>query len=386
MSLLKDHIEWIFSGIGVAVLGGLWRFFKKGREQPNASTFIEASGSAVAQGQSTAIVGSTINITQGISYEEARDIAKDVFEQNYLKLKGEAARVAEQRASEVVDRFLKRLHTLAPEAVGAVADPDMQYDLFVAQKEFARSGDSQLCDLLVDLLVDRARRGDDSLVRIVLNESLEVAPRLTPDQFDALSLIFLVRYTRFTRPLSVSQLLSVLEYFWGPFVKNASRTYARFQHLEYARCGKINIASVDAVTAVRTGHLPWLCKGFEWSEALKIVPDSNKLQSLLIPCVNDRSKWQLNGASQEEFIGNALRIGLSRETCDQLWRLQTDNTMTDGELQNLMMGNDTLRMVLEYWQETAAKSFELTSVGIAIAHANIRRRLNTEFDLSIWIS
>lgn len=53
--------------------------------------------------------------------------------------------------------------------------------LFSAQKEHARIGDEDLGDLLVQLLVDRTKVRDRNLVQIALNESLEVAPKLTPD-------------------------------------------------------------------------------------------------------------------------------------------------------------------------------------------------------------
>jgi hypothetical protein len=64
----------------------------------------------------------------------------------------------------------------------------MQYAVFTAQREFARSGDDQLGDILVDILVDRTKEPDRSLLQIVLNESLNVAPKLTADQLAAFCL------------------------------------------------------------------------------------------------------------------------------------------------------------------------------------------------------
>jgi hypothetical protein len=41
--------------------------------------------------------------------------------------------------------------------------------------------------------------------------------------------------------------------------------------------------------------------------------------------------------------------------------------------------------VLELWNNSPFKRFELSSVGISIAHANFRRKTGETLDLSIWI-
>ncbi len=42
--------------------------------------------------------------------------------------------------------------------------------------------------------------------------------------------------------------------------------------------------------------------------------------------------------------------------------------------------------LFETWSESAIKNFTLTSVGIAIGHANIKRLVGEFADLSIWIN
>jgi hypothetical protein len=41
--------------------------------------------------------------------------------------------------------------------------------------------------------------------------------------------------------------------------------------------------------------------------------------------------------------------------------------------------------LLDIWSNSSMKNMTLTSVGIALAHANIRRKTNENWDLSIWI-
>ncbi len=138
------------------------------------------------------------DVSIGISYSDAKLIAEDVFNANFYKLAGVAQETARKRADELLNNFLKGVSQQRPEALEGMSDPDLQFAVFTAQREYARSGDKELGDVLVDILIDRAGQSERSLLQIVLNESLTIAPKLTAEQFDVLSLIFLLRYTRKT--------------------------------------------------------------------------------------------------------------------------------------------------------------------------------------------
>ena len=135
----------------------------------------------------------------GLTYTETKDLVKteaqEVFKQNSLVLANEAYNLVLSRSEELLDSFLKKLETKKPEAIEAMRDPGMQYSLFNAQKEYSKTGDKDLADLLEDILVERAQNPKRDLMQIVLDECITVAPKLTPDQFDALSLIFILKYT-----------------------------------------------------------------------------------------------------------------------------------------------------------------------------------------------
>ena len=103
---------------------------------------------------STNLQGKTIIINQGLSYADAKEIALDVFKSNFLELSAKAAETAKRRAEELVDNFLNELKQRAPESLNKMEDPGMQYAIFTAQKEYAKTGDKDLSKLLVDILVD----------------------------------------------------------------------------------------------------------------------------------------------------------------------------------------------------------------------------------------
>src|SRR5918999_2351247 len=126
--------------------------------------------------------GRDITVSQGPSVEEVREIALDVFHRNFLQLQGLAEDVARGRAEKITNEFLKQLQDRNPAALESSKDPDMQLALFSAQREYARSGDADLEQVLVDLLVDRASEQHPGLRTIVLNEAITAAPKLTEDQ------------------------------------------------------------------------------------------------------------------------------------------------------------------------------------------------------------
>src|SRR5215213_7058317 len=110
-----------------------------------------------------------MTINNGLNYSEVRQIAIDVFNDNFPELSRKAAREAAERAEYLIDRLLTELKQRAPGAINTMQDPGMQHALFTAQVEYAKSGDKDLGEVLVDILVDRAAVPERSLTQIVLD-------------------------------------------------------------------------------------------------------------------------------------------------------------------------------------------------------------------------
>jgi hypothetical protein len=192
---------------------------------------------------STNLQGQTVNVYNGISYQDAKDIAQDVFTSNFLILKNEAAQIAKERAEEITDKFLASLQTKKPEAIAEFKQPGMQDALFTAQKEYAKSGDENLGDLLVDILVDRASTPTRNMLQIVLDDALKVAPSLTVQQMDTLTLNFLLIRTRNQGILNLDSFKKYIEFSICPFVENLLSDHNQYSYIEYQRCGHTRTGS-----------------------------------------------------------------------------------------------------------------------------------------------
>ena len=152
---------------------------------------------SVTEGSTAIQAGGNITIlNNGLTYDEVKTVALDVFKANFYELAGDAKEIAKTRAEEITEEFLSKLQKENPTGFKKSGDPDFQYALYTVQKEYARNGDKELGDLLVDLLVDRSKQEQRDILQIVLNESLSTAPKLTENQLAVLAMIFLFKHTQ----------------------------------------------------------------------------------------------------------------------------------------------------------------------------------------------
>ncbi len=222
-------------------------------------------------------------------------------------------------------------------------------------------------------------------MQIVLNEALSASAQLTPGQFDALSLILLLRYTRQLDLQSPDALREYINRLWEPFAASASRGRPSFQHLQYTGCGSAGGVGAPIEESLASRY-PWLfSRGFTREAAVIAVSDEEALQTLLIESFHDARKWQLQPVMKEAFGRLAMTVGVSNT--DTLWDLQGTAVMQPREVRAFVEGlHPAAKQVFSFWHDTPAKSTSLTSVGVAIAHANVRRKTGERFDLSYWIN
>lgn len=325
-------------------------------------------------------------IVVGLQLADVRQIAQDIFDANFYKLSGVASETAKRRADELIDAYLDSLAEKQPDAIDSASDPDMQYALFVAQKEYARSGDKQLAEVLVDILVDRAKQRERNLLQIVLNESIATAPKLTDYQFDILSLIFLVRYSHRRDLVNLDLLQQHLQETFVPFLDGLRRDDASFKHLEYLGCGAEQLTFMKIEEIFRVVYPGLFCKGFGAEQLEAFVKEKGIPSDLFRQCLHNIDAFQVNALNEEAATTLAKERGLEDAKVNELITIMKGHLLSDDEIKDSIVGRlPGLEILFEIWNSTPMKSFRLTSVGIAIGHANVRRRTKQEFDLSMWI-
>lgn len=340
---------------------------------------------------STNIQGREVTVHQhqhnGLSYVDAREIALDVFRNNFYELSGEAANLANQRVEEFTDKLIERMKCESESLLNSMKDPDMQYALYTAQREYARTGDKDLSEMLQEILVDRAEITERSLIQIVLNESLEVLPKLTQTQLDILSLVFIIRYTRQTNINNLDEFKLYLSEYVIPLIENVPTGTPHYQHLEYTGCASISVLDAKIEDLFVSNYPGLFMKGFTKEEFNQVIGEVVLNHSVLIPSLHDNELYQINALNDEVIEDRCKSAGASEILCQKLKNLQSSKTLSSEEIKEYLSTiNPVIEKMFITWQSTSLCVLTLSSVGIALGRANLQRKLKKEFDLSIWIN
>lgn len=335
---------------------------------------------------STNLQGQTIVINNGITYEDAKGIALDVFKSNYLELSTKAADTAKQRAEELVDDFLQQIMTRKPEAINTMEDPGMQYAIFSAQKEYAKTGDKNLSDMLVDILVDRASIPERNLKQIVLDESLQIAPKLTISQIDTITLIFILNYTQNNGINNLPTLNNYLLQYIYPFIHTLSKENSLYQHIEYTGCGTVSLGERKIETLFLNKYKGLFVKGFTIEELKISIDDYERYSEIFTTCLHDNSKLQINAMNEEVLEENLRGNNIDENKMSKFKSLFNQYLMSQDEVKNYLEKQvDFMNKLFDFWDNSSMKNLTLTSVGIAIATANLRRKTGISVNLDMWI-
>ena len=147
-----------------------------------------------------------------------------------------------------------------------IDSPDFQYISKKASISASRSSSTDLHKNLSSLIVQRVNFDNEDLKRIVYNEAITTIEKLTTDQLKILTLCFLLKRTKLSGLTNLEQFKQYLEQRVKPFI-DFKRTTAEFEHLSYAGCASISIASHD-IGGLFKGNYPDIFKDTDNPEEL----------------------------------------------------------------------------------------------------------------------
>lgn len=327
--------------------------------------------------------GQSISYTvhNGPSLEELKTYVHGVFAENFLRLTGEAERIAEERARQVTEDFLNELHDQDPRLLESMREPAMLSAVYEAQSSYARSGEADLAAILVGLLLDRARETTRNLRSIVLEGAISVAPRITALQREALAMVFAVHhFTELTETREEYVEKRVIDGFLPLTVNLQSVTQMDVQHLEYVGCGS---SSLGYALQERLAPPRYFARAFDpttLSEGLQgldpTIPDPDSPHGdlrVFAPWVHDlrmRESMRPLIAPYEDEIKERIRV------------TKFDPKACLDALRPWVPHIDKLSSL---WQNSGLEGFSLTSVGLAIGHSYWADSVSESSPLSDWI-
>ncbi len=172
-----------------------------------------------------------------------------------------------------------------------------------------------------------------------------------------------------------------------PFIDNLSDRHSDYTHLEYLGCGHVRAGNYGQLEGnLKKTYRAFFSKGFSEEELKEKVGEEANLQDLIIRCFHDSEKLQIGVLDEDVLDTISDRNKIDSETKQKLKQLFESSTKTENEVKDMLVDAiPEMERIFEVWGRSPFNQFELTSVGIAIAHANYRRKVGDTMDLSIWI-
>ena len=254
----------------------------------------------------------------GLSYSDVKEIALDVFKRNFLQLSNDANELAFERAKKFIEDYIYKLVKENPIGIQQCQNPDFQYVLFEAQKNYARTGDEKQEQLLINLLVERSKQVERNTLQIVLNESISVINKLTQKQIDLLSFIYLIRYTKHSFAPTINNLVLYFFQYFKPILNGISENYTDIQHLLYTGCGTESIGSVNIYTILKDRYLGIFSNGFSKNDYEKLQIEKPLTDSLFKKDPTNRDKYFICATSYDDLDRIASMQGFNSEDKSKL--------------------------------------------------------------------
>ena len=352
---------------------------------PQRQTQRSGDGSTNVQGEH---VEYTALAQYGISYDDAKSIALEVYESNITRFTKIAHEAALERAKNFTEKLLG---DIAPESLEALKDPDVQRMLFMAQQEFACSGEDEIGDTLVKLLAERITNSRDGMRRLVVNEALRLTPRLTPDHISLLTCNFFLKYVSFAEIRTAQDLATELE------------KALRFHQEDIFRLGQSDIDYLlgTGCLTVTSGFIqesmsPGRYMGlnypgiFTQGFTLNDFPNGHLLiDTPLIESYSstDGDRYRVRAISESDLDVILRRYNLEEKREAAMSALRSRVQPEHVILEEVLLHVPHLRNFFNRWKALGMSSYKSSSSAVAIAHANARRLSNGEFStpLGNWL-
>ncbi len=319
-------------------------------------------------------------------YKQMKEVFCDLFEANFYRFKGVAKKVAQECMEEFNEEFLKALEDRNPQGLNQAQTPGYMSAVFEAQKGYAKSGDEDLGKLLIDLLVERSKEVTRSVKQLVLDESIISATKITHEQINLLSMIFLINHTMNHGVRSDDTFGKYCDDFIRPLMNDTPPSHTDFQYLEYVGCGSVHVKTTIE-NAFAKNYLGLFTKGFKASEVIIEELSKESHSKLLIPCLADDSKRQINAMTRSHLESLLEEYKTPKREHEHIFTLFTKGTMNAGEIQKKCVSlRPYTKQFFSDWNNSPLNYFRLTSVGIAIGHANIARMHANFADINLWVN
>lgn len=322
----------------------------------------------------TQVSGDMTTYNCGISYQDAKEIAKDVFDKNFPQLIGEAQKIVEEKIEKFNNEILKEVKESEKKFhLENFKSPDFLYILYKAQEAYVRSDDDNFENIIKKSILERGKLIENSLKKIILNEAIMTINRLTKTQLEALGLIFQIKRT----------VKSSLNFDKKHLKRNDLGQYLEMENKDYVEIilPKYNLELIKRFTHLDAEHLIYsnCCSGnaiFDFFKNFKI--------SYLKLFLKDKENISKEDLEKLQKMTNENRFAITPFGFDK--NFYNKHILSEEEMKIIFMESDKTFEEMYAIFTDHLTNLSLTSVGIAIAilYENTKRE-EDYYNLDTWI-
>lgn len=342
----------------------------------DSSTAIQADGDVIINnGLSTAQV---VEILAALSshVETLGNVAKKEIEE---RLKAFEASVLERFATDETTRS------------DAFREPDFLAATLDAQKAYARSGDDGLKNVLTDLIAQRSKIEERSRLSLTLNDAIAKVGSIPEPDLNALSLIFLFKNVQNNGISNLEGLAKFLLPTALPLLSNVSTSESAIRYLAAHGClmPPSGISTQPSAQEILWERYAFLITKGATEEVLRgKFPDYDLMavRGLIVssPYGNNLKVFSHSGPQLDTMLANA---GVFGKYSDKYTEIAKNAKPSEQEFIQVMANYlPDIGNVLKIYDTPSIRNSTLTSIGIALAHANLENGPLRDADLSIWIT
>ena len=189
----------------------------------------------------------TQNNYYGLTPQQACQMAMELFYDNFPKLQEEAKALVEKRVTALMDEIAVQLCKKNITDMSPLAEPDVQYTIYEAQKSYARFATNESLSTLSSLVAERIKQNDSGIcLKVAIDKAISIVGMLSPSQLDYLSLLFMVTRVKFPDIKTINDLKARFEYLSTVF---CSATNSNWEHLNMLGCLQLDLPNVYDISA-----------------------------------------------------------------------------------------------------------------------------------------
>ncbi|MFP3090031.1 hypothetical protein LQZ21_06850 [Treponema sp. TIM-1] len=347
-------------------------------------------------------VGGSLVIQNGISEQRVREIFDEKTGCAIAQFSSEAKKIASERINNFVKCLIPRMAETG--SLNAFIDPDFQLLLIEAQKGAASTEREPDIKLLTELLVHRFAKQNDRSARIGISKAVNIVHQIPDKALLGLTVFYAVSQF-IPKTGDIEEGLNILDDLFNRIIYDTLPE------------GTDWLDDLDVLDAIRIGRfrnlkkfeefypdkLPgYTCEGIlenseQHNEIIKILQD-NKIDpnGFVVKHILSENHLRLNIINKEAIKGLTLKFsvisnGNIQKTSQKLSDQQKQAVALIAEqymkidvpfqenrtaFMKLLDERPSLKKVKEWWNKIGA-SFNTTSVGRVLAHANAQRCDNT---------